>query len=404
MMLLRIAWRNVWRHRTRSSVIMVSVIFGLWAGLFINGYVNGMVEDRIKLAIEKEVSHLQVHHPGFKSDFDVSLFIPGSDRLLDFLSAIPEIKSFSGRVLAKGMLTSTGGTSGIQINGVHPESEIPVTHLNENIVQGTYFGGDNSRYLLIGEKLMQKLKLRLNSKVVLTLMDKDHIITSGSFRIKGVYKTKNTPFDESNVYIDRQTLTALTATPNELHEIAILLGSNESLSKVKDMIHTAFPALLTENWMEVAPEMDLVVNTTGQSMLIFMGIIMLALAFGIINTMLMAVLERTREIGMLMALGMNKLKVFLMILLETVFLVVSGAPVGMAAGFLTIAWFGRRGIDLSVYKEVFASFGYSEIIHPVLHARDYLNMLVLVVVTAILAALIPARKALSLDPSEAIRK
>jgi len=137
---------------------------------------------------------------------------------------------------------------------------------------------------------------------------------------------------------------------------------------------------------------------------IFMGIIMLALAFAIINTMLMAVLERTSELGVLMALGMDKLLVFLMVFYETLLLVLAGLPLGALAGWLSVRYYGIRGVDLSEHKEVLASFGFSEKVYPNLNPDDFIIMLELVCLTAILSGLLPARRALKLTPSEAIRK
>jgi ABC-type antimicrobial peptide transport system permease subunit len=137
---------------------------------------------------------------------------------------------------------------------------------------------------------------------------------------------------------------------------------------------------------------------------VFVAIILFALAFGIVNTMLMAVLERSREIGMLMAIGMNKRRVFLMILLETSFLVLSGVPFGLVFGALTNLYFGSVGIDLSVFAKAYESFGFGTTVFPKLMLRHYLQMLLLVAITAMLSSLFPARKALALNPSEAIRK
>jgi putative ABC transport system permease protein len=139
-------------------------------------------------------------------------------------------------------------------------------------------------------------------------------------------------------------------------------------------------------------------------MIFYMGIIMLALAFGIINTMLMSVLERTREIGMLLSLGMNKFRIFGMILLETFFLVLAGCPAGILPAMLTIMYTRRNGIDLSIFSDTFSSFGYSNVVFPSLQPGQFGMIMLLVVITALFSALFPARRALSLKPAEAIRK
>ena len=150
--------------------------------------------------------------------------------------------------------------------------------------------------------------------------------------------------------------------------------------------------------------MELLVVTTGQTIYIFMGIIMLALAFGIINTMLMAILERTREIGMLLALGMGRIRIFCMILLETLLLVLAGAPAGIIPAILTVMYTRRNGIDLSAFSEVLSSFGWDTRVYPMLEPATLIRVLALVSITALLSALLPARRALRLKPADALRK
>jgi ABC-type lipoprotein release transport system permease subunit len=379
-------------------------MFGLWAGLFIKAYVNGMVEERVRTAIVKEISHIQLHHPEFKKDYLIKYFIANGLNILNDISHLPDVKAATGRVIAKGMITTATGSSGIKVNGIDPATENDVSLLSESITEGRYFSSTAPNQIIVGEKLIKKLKLKLNSKVVLTLLDKENNITSGAFRIKGVFKTKNTPYDEMNVFVNRNELAVLLSMKGEINEIAILLSSNEALYATYNILAGKYPSLKTETWKEISPGIDLIVSTAGQSILVYMGIIMLALAFGIINTMLMAILERTREIGMLMALGMNKMKVFLMILLETFFLVFSGAPIGILSGYLTTTYFSMHGINMSVYKDVYASFGMSEIIYPRLNMQDYLIILEMVIITTFISSLFPARKAISLNPSDAIRK
>ena len=156
--------------------------------------------------------------------------------------------------------------------------------------------------------------------------------------------------------------------------------------------------------MELSPELDLVVNSFDTYMYIFMGIILAALMFGVVNTMLMAVLERQREIGMLMAIGMNRTRVFLMIMMETAWLAFVGGPIGILLGHMTILWFGTHGVDLSQYSEALSMYGFSNIIYFELDSGLYLPILIMTLAVTMLSAVYPAAKAVSLDPARAIRK
>lgn len=384
--------------------IIVSVGFGLWAGLFIKGYMNGLVEQRLKSVISGELSHLQIHHPAFREDYDLKYYIRDASGIISRMSLDKRVKAVSGRLVAKGMIVSPKVTSGVQINGIEPVAENRVSGISRKLIEGAFFPDSSRNEILIGSKLADKLKIRLNAKVVLTLVDKNNTVTSGAFRVKGIYRTDNAPYDEMNVFVRTSSLFPLTTLTDERNEIAVLLEDGDDLPVILSSMRNSFPSLEILDWMQLAPEMSIYVDVLDQSMIIFMGIIMLALAFAIINTMLMAVLERTSELGVLMALGMEKARIFQMVFYETVLLILAGLPLGAIAGWLSVSYYGRRGVDLSDHKEVLASFGFSEKIYPNLNPDDFIIMLELVCLTAILSGLLPARRALKLTPSEAIRK
>ena len=176
------------------------------------------------------------------------------------------------------------------------------------------------------------------------------------------------------------------------------MDENQNILKQK------FPEIEVKTWKEIQPELGLTISVGDQMVYIFMGIILLALAFGIVNTMMMAVLERTREIGMLLALGMNKFKIFLMIVFETFFLILAGSPVGIGLALITITITQKTGIDFSQFSEVYSSFGYSSIIYPSLTLRQFSIIMILVLITASFSALLPARRALKLNPADSLKK
>ena len=403
-MLFKVAWRNIWRNKTRSLVIIAAVSIGLWAGFFLMSFYNGLIEQRIRAAIETEISHIQIHHPQFLNDYDIQYFIPNSKQLLEQTIRNPLLKAITCRVVIKGMISTASGSSGIQINGVVPREEDRVTQLQNKLTNGKYFPGSNPYEIIVSEKTLKKLKLKLNAKTILTFQDKDGNIGSGAFRIVGVYETVNSPYDEANVFVNIRDIDTLAGIRQHYNEVALLLKKGNDVENVKHQLQREYPQLEIKTWTEMSPEMSLLVTASDQAMLIYMSIIMLALAFGIINTMLMAVLERTREIGMMLALGMNRLKVFTMISLETTFLVLAGTPVGIACGLATIAYTSKHGINLSQFSEAYSSLGYSSLIYPTFNVRQFFLMLAMVIITALIASLLPARRALKLNPATAIRQ
>jgi ABC-type lipoprotein release transport system permease subunit len=403
-MLIKVAWRNIWRNKTRSLVIITAVAIGLWAGFFLMSFYNGLIEQRIRSAIETEISHIQIHHPQFLNDYDIQYYIPSAKNLLAQTKKNSLVKAVAERVIIKGMISTASGSSGIQINGIMPEEESQLTQLKSKLTTGNYFSSIKPYEIIVSEKTLKKLKLKMNAKTILTFQDKDGNIASGAFRIIGIYKTVSTPYDEGNVFVNIHDIDTLAGITHQYNEVALLLKSGKEVENFKQQLQKEYPQLEIKTWTEISPEMNLLVSASDQTMFIYMSIIMLALAFGIINTMLMAVLERTREIGMLLALGMNRIKVFTMILLETVFLVLSGTPIGVVLGLGTIAYTHETGINLKQFAEAYSSLGYSSLIYPTFSTRQFFLMLVLVIATAIIASLIPARRALQLKPAEAIRQ
>ncbi len=403
-MLIKIARRNIWRSKKRSLIIIVAVSIGLWAGIFMVAFYNGMIEQRINSAISDELSHIQLHHLEFRKEYEIKYFLPEGSKMLGKIKNDSDVKAATGRIIINGMIASASGSSGITINGILAAEEQTITNLSGKIIKGNYFDPNKNNEIILSEKLRKKLKLDLNKKTILTFQDKEGNLASGAFRIRAIYKTVNGPYDDTNVFVKITDIDSLAGIPNEINEIALLLKSNQLLEKSQYNLKRNFPETEIKNWMELQPELGLTISVGDQMVFIFMGIILLALAFGIVNTMMMAVLERTREIGMLLALGMNKFKIFMMILLETFFLILAGCPIGILLAFATIAISQKTGIDLSQFSETYSSFGYNSIIYPSLTARQFGIVILLVLITALFSALFPARRALKLNPAESLKK
>lgn len=402
-MLIIIAWRNLWRHRTRSLAIITSVALGVWAGAFIVSLYYGMGNERVRIAIEQEVSHIQVHHPKFRDDHDV-VFNFALDSLEAALRHTPGVKAFSLRTTVQGMLANASASNGVQVNGVDPDAEDKTRGLKNFVIDGGYFEAEKKHQVLVGKKLADKMKLAPGNKIVLTFQDIEQNITSGAFRIAGIYETANAPLDERNVYVRRGDLDDLLDTPGRGTEAAVLLTDESELPAAMAALTRQLPGLEVQDWRAISPETALVMSSLDISSSIIIAIILIALAFGIVNTMLMAVLERTREIGMLMAVGMTKLRLFGMVVLETLLLTLTGCPIGFGLAWLANAWLSKTGIDLSAIAEnLLKGFGYGAVIYPDLPGDKVWQIIQIVFVTALLASVFPAWKALKMRPAEAIR-
>lgn len=403
-MLVSISWRNIWRNKVRSLVIIVSIALGIFAGVFSAAFFKGMADQRIQKVINTELSYIQIHKKGFKQTSDFNNFIPQASELLTEISSNPLVSGASKRMIIQSMIASAETASGVLISGINPEEEAKVTNIHKKLIEGSYFEDINRNPVLIGKKLAEKLNIKLRSKVVITLQDMDNNITSGAFRVVGIFSTENNMFDESHVFVRFDDMQALTNFPlAAAHEIAINIHDNESLLPVLNRVKELAPDLEVMTWQELSPEMNYLTEAMDMYMYIFIIIILLALLFGIINTMLMVVMERTKEIGMLMAIGMNKLRVFSMIVFESILLSLTGGVVGIILGSVVSKLGETHPIDLSMWAEGYQQLGYDAYVYTSLDFPMVINITIMVIITGVIAAIYPAYKALKNDPADALR-
>jgi putative ABC transport system permease protein len=403
-MIFSISWRNIWRSKTRSMVIIAAISLGLFAGVYTVAFMYGWVNQRIHAVIATELSHIQIHHPNYLQSNETGDYLQHTDMILDSLLTIKEIKATSGRVLANCMIASAEAGTGIQLTGVDPTKERQVTNLHEKLIDGDYFEGSSDRQIIISEKLAEKLNVSLRSRVVVTLAELDGTITGGAFRVSGIYRTSNSTFDETKAFVpDHKLRDLLRMDPSSSHQIAVLLHENQLEDQVAKKLASWWPNLEVLTWTQLMPDMQMLNQYMSLMMFIVVGIILLALGFGIVNTMLMVILERVKELGMLMAVGMNRNRIFMMIVLESVFLSLTGGVIGITLALALTAITSRTGIDLSLWADGLNSMGYEAVVYPSIDIYSVLQVAALVILTGILSALYPARKAVKLNPAEAIR-
>ena len=403
-MILSIAWRNIWRNKVRSLVVILSMTTGVFAGVFSAALFKGMMVDRINTGIETEISHIQVHHPGYLANNDLQHLIQNADSIESGLRLSGWISQLVSRVLVNGMVTSAETGAGIRLVGIDPAAERTVTNLHKKISEGSYFTGNEKNPIIVSKKTADKLKVKLKSKIILTFQNLQGDIVQAAYRVAGIYKTENSAFDESNAFVLKHQLVSLTEIPdNSVHEIAITISDPEDTDEITAMIAGKLKNMDVQSWKQLYPDFGYMVAMMDQMMYIFVLIILMALGFGIVNTMMMVVLERVRELGMLMAVGMGKIKIFLMIMLETVLLSCTGGLAGILAGILVSKHFETHGISFTQYTEAFNQFGYSSVFHTRIEPEMVVIISFLVLITGILAAIYPARKALKLNPCDALR-
>jgi len=403
-MLLQLAWKNIWRNKKRSTVIILAIMLGLWAGLFSGAIMMGMGESMVESAIDRYLGHIQIHSHEFQEDMQIGHDLKNIRKIQNVLDSQDSIAAYSKRTILEGMAASAASSFGVKITGIDRVAEKSVTGLHKKVIEGGFFDSKKKNQILIGKKLATRLNLKMRSKIVLTFQDKKGEIIYLACRITGIFKTESSIFDESTVFLKQVDLRrALQYQQPLIHEIAIRVQSADYVEDIEKNLIVLLPDHKVESWKNLAPELSFISSSMEAFTYLFVAIILFALLFGITNNMLMSVMERTRELGILTAVGMKKSRIFIMILSETIMLSLTGGLLGMAFGALFISFYNSSGIDLSAFASGLESFGSSSMLYPFLPAPMYLGLTIMIFVAANIASLFPAWKATHLVPAEAIR-
>jgi len=383
----------------------MAIAIGLTGGIFITGLMNGMVAQQTDDSIKNEISDIQIHNPLFLDNLSPQFVINDVSGKLKEIRDDERVTAVCYRTKAQAMASTAATGSGVVITGIIPDLEKKVTTIHSKIIEGSYFEKENkSTSVVIGQKLAHKLKAGIGNKIVITLQSLNGEMSYALFRVEGIFKTSDTRFDETNVFVDSKVLNPVIGIDStQTNEIAIRTTNTETAFLVAAKLKSIFSGLSVQSWRELKPALVILSGMMDQFGYWLIIIILFALIFGIINTMLMVILERKRELGMLMAIGMNKQRVFKMILLETTMLSLSGGAIGLLISILLMGIFGHTGINFASWAQGLEAMGYSAFVYPFVTAGFYVTITILVIFTAIIASIWPTRKALKLNPAEAVR-
>jgi ABC-type lipoprotein release transport system permease subunit len=400
---IQLAWKNIWRNKKRSLILVLATCFGIWGGIFTSGISVGMWEGTIESAIDRELSHIQIHHPKFRNEKLVEQFIPDIDNVRKKLLSENLISAYSERVIVEGIISSPVSTRGVKILGIEPSKEKKVTSIYRKVIEGGYFAEDKENQIVIGSKLAEQLKVKLNSKVVLSFQSVDNNLVASAFRVAGIFKTESSIYDASVVFVNKKELQSLLGAEDIVHEVAIRVSDVKLIDVVKNRLRANITNVLVEDWEEIAPEYALTRGILYIELNIFMGIILFALLFGISNTMMMSVFERIREFGMLMAIGMKRSRLFGLIISESVMLLFTGGSIGTFLGWITVLVLSKTGVNLSMVAEGLSAYSMPVVLYPEVPLHMYISLFLMMLATAIIASISPAVKAVRLKPVEAMR-
>ena len=397
-----LAWRNLWRNHRRTLIMLAAITVGVWAMIFMTALMRGMVDDMLLNSIRSLPGEVQIHHPAYRDDPSINNSIPTpSAELLKALET-PEVVAWASRVRVPAVISSERDSRGMVLLGVEPASEVQVSFDSDSIIEGRFLEGSNDSGLVIGARMAEHLETELGKRVVVMSQDPDNNIADRGFRIVGIYKAKLTSLEETFVYAGRETIQKLLNMGDMVSEIAVTGEDYRYIDhwypKIKQ---AAGDDVETLPWYEVNSYLGSMMSMMDGFVLVWVIVIFLALSFGLVNTLVMALFERIREIGLMQALGMRPSMILYQILLESFLLLFIGLLLGNVIAVATIIPL-QSGIDISVVAKGMEMMGSSSMLYPALKIEDMVLANVIVIILGLLTSILPAWRAANLDPIKAL--
>lgn len=402
--IMTLAWRNLWRNHRRTIIMVAAISIGAWAMIFMTSLMRGMVNDMLRDGVRALPGHVQVHNPAYRDDPSVTNLVAMSAEEIDAAFASAGIDRYSARVRVPAIISSERESRGITFLGVDPQQEEAIEAIGTDLVEGRSLSGPDDKSVIIGRKLAEKLDTEVGKRVVVMSQDPDNEVADRGFRVVGLYEANLAMQEEAFVLAGRETVQAMLGIGDGISEVAISGDDYRDVSQLfievsglMDQQDEVLP------WQELDTYLGTMLGVMDGFVLVWVVVIFLALSFGLVNTLVMAVFERVREIGLMLALGMRPSSILAQIIVESILLLVIGLSVGNALAFASIVPL-KGGIDISIVAEGMEMFGASSVLYPEMQMNDVILANIVVLVLGFLASLSPAWRASRYEPVEAITK
>lgn len=400
------AWLNVWRNPRRTAVLLCAMAAGLVGILFSMAFVSGWIRQLVADAVNVYEGHVKIFARGYNDNPAVENSFAPPAHLLAALAADPRVAGWTPRVAVPGLLSTPEQALVVNVVGADPVRESEVSTATRMLVAGRGLAAGTPGEILVGRDLSAKLKKGLGKKVVLTAQQLGGEIGTGAFRAAGLFDVGSGAFNESHVFVALPEAQRLLNLGERVTEIAVRLRDIADSEAVAAGLaaRLADPALEVLTWRQRIPFVDETLKLTGRYAWIYYAIFYIAMAFGIVNTLMISIGERTHEIGVLMAVGLTRRRLVAVVLLESFFIATVAVAVGVAAGGALVGWFHVRGIDLSAFAQGLDLYGMAHVVRPVLRAKDVGGALAGTYAIALAFSLLPAWRAARLVPVAALRQ
>lgn len=401
----KLAWRNVWRNWRRTVIALVAIVLGLVLLLFFDGFINGSDQAIFGNAVRLYGGNIQAHDVGFRDRARRLPILPleDADRVVSVATAQPEVVAAAKRIATGGIVSSREGSLPVVITAVQPEIEAAYSIQAESVVDGRYLLPGEGDAIFIGRGLAEALDVGVGDRVNLLGRSKHEEMRQRPMTIVGIYDIGMREMEKGAVYMTLEEAQSLYNLRDEVTEVAINLQEIGQEVTVVPALAAELPEYEIDTWDSLRPEIRETLSTKLAFTSAIGFIVIFVASIGILNIQLMAVFERTREMGVLAALGMKSRGIMALFLLEGTLIGALGAIIGVAAGLGLLAWIGRTGIDFSFASgmgEMTALMG--DRLYPSVSLGDAVSRGVTVTIIVMLASFWPAWQASRKEPSESL--
>ena len=404
-LLLHLAWRNIWRQWKRNLLIMIAVAIGVFSMIIYDALLRGWQLSAIEDTVNNMSGHIKIHAQGYVDDPSVYHHFELTESLRKSLDQNPEIKMWTGRINVPAVVVSERETRGLSLIGIAPQSEKNISFLGGVKLQGEMFQDINSAGVVIGKKMAEQLETRLGKRIVIMTQGKDKQLKEIGLKIVGIYDTGVEALETSFAFISRNKAQKLLGLGNSLTEISIRVQDGVSLESTQTMLKNNVDTkeLDTQTWKQLNRQMAIFTEFAEYNIWIWHFIMLIALAFGLVNTLLTAFYERIREFGLFQALGMRPGSILKQVLIEAWLLVTLGLVLGFIFGAIGLELLSD-GIDLTAFADGLDKMGFRKVWVPIYMWQDSVSIVVMILLLGVFASLFPAWRAVKMDPVEALNK
>jgi len=400
------AWRNVWRNPRRTGLTVAATVFAVVLVMFSVAMAAGTHEKMIEDSVRVNSGHVQVAGPGYLDKRTLEQFVLYDDELVRRIDSTPGVEGQAPRVLSFGLLSRDSSTRGVAVVGIDPSREASVTTLPGRVREGAFLSRDGRREIVIGERLAAILGAAIGDELLLYGIAYSLETAYDLFRVVGIMKLPEANMDRSLAVVSLRDAQEFFVYGQRVSEVAILAGDSDGVPALAAALRGAIPVTTAEvhTWREEMPELEQLIFLDDAGMYIMLAILVVVVGFGILNTILMAVLERRREFGVVKALGLRPGAIFRVVYLESMMLALVGLGIGLALAFPLVLYFQANPITLTGNAvEAMELFGIEPQATWKLKPLNPVGSVLTILVVALVAALYPALKASRGRPVDALR-